>query len=400
MRLFDNSTLVSGIFAPATGIFHVQTATGGIQPGDRLTLWLQNLAFDFIAPAAPGGTVATVEYQFFAAGTGTTHSITVNGRVYSHVETNPSGESSADQATALVAAINAGAGDADVVASIGSVSNAVDLAVQPAAGGQSIAVSASDGNAAATLYQLSPASVAASLAQSINQYDWAGAGLVNSIMASAAADATITISAARAGVVNVSGTTVTWISGTRFSGLHTGDTIGLGANRWRRVDGRFAYAVDADCDGSRPDRRKLSGAARRLRRQHDHCSGVEQNQHAQHRRAIHQTCGRHLRWHLAACPIDFTALGIDQLRQAWLTFAPALTDSAAYADTEWSATFSNWTVSDPNGKRPLKIAGPGSVRIGNADSAAHYAGTTWAIEAGFFFEDSARSPALPAIPSR
>jgi hypothetical protein len=82
--------------------------------------------------------------------------------------------------------------------------------------------------------------------------------------------------------------------------------------------------------------------------------------------------------------IDFTALGIDQLRQAWLTFAPALTDSAAYADTEWAATFSNWSVADPQGKRPLSIASAGSVRIGSANSAVQYTGTDWALEAGFF----------------
>ena len=35
-----------------------------------------------------------VEYQFFVPGTaGTTHSITINGRVYSHDETNPIGQS-------------------------------------------------------------------------------------------------------------------------------------------------------------------------------------------------------------------------------------------------------------------------------------------------------------------
>jgi hypothetical protein len=79
--------------------------------------------------------------------------------------------------------------------------------------------------------------------------------------------------------------------------------------------------------------------------------------------------------------IDFTALGIDQLRQAWLTFSPERNPSGAYADTEWSVIVSNWTVTDPNGKRPLKIAGPGSTRVGSRDPWVTYSGTSWAEEA-------------------
>ena len=56
------------------------------------------------------------------------------------------------------------------------------------------------------------------------------------------------------------------------------------------------------------------------------------------------------------CTIDFTALGIDQLRQCWLTFAPSLT-AGTYAAIEWQAIFSNWqlagadTVTGPSGRR-------------------------------------------------
>ena len=137
-----------------------------------------------------------------------------------------------------MAGINAGSGDPQVIAAIGSVSNSVDLTVHPMAGSVSIPVSATDGNASATLYQLTIVTVAATMAQLINQYDWASAGLVNSIMASAASDGSLTITAARTGTVNVNGMTVTWVSGTRFPGLHTGDTIWIGTS-----GAMVAYAV-------------------------------------------------------------------------------------------------------------------------------------------------------------
>ena len=69
--------------------------------------------------------------------------------------------------------------------------------------------------------------------------------------------------------------------------------------------------------------------------------------------------------------IDFTALGIDQLRQAWLTFAPAAPAGqllSSSAGVSGDVVFSNWTVTDPNNKRPLFVAGPGSVRIEESDA--------------------------------
>jgi hypothetical protein len=81
-------------------------------------------------------------------------------------------------------------------------------------------------------------------------------------------------------------------------------------------------------------------------------------------------------WHIS---LDFSALGIDKIRQAWVTFAPKLANGTYYSDTEWTATFSNWSVQDPDDIRLLKIAGPGSLRIGNADPACDYVGS-WASQ--------------------
>jgi hypothetical protein len=81
--------------------------------------------------------------------------------------------------------------------------------------------------------------------------------------------------------------------------------------------------------------------------------------------------------------LDFSALGLSSVRQLWLTFAAALNyDSGsvnpslvAYAASEWSAVFSNWTVGDPGGVTPLKLAGPGSVTVASNDSWARRAGS-------------------------
>jgi hypothetical protein len=78
--------------------------------------------------------------------------------------------------------------------------------------------------------------------------------------------------------------------------------------------------------------------------------------------------------------LDFTALGIANVRQAWFTFAPQLPASSAYADTEWTATFSNWSTSDPNNIGILQIAGPDSLRVGNADSGCAYSAAGWSVQ--------------------
>ena len=79
--------------------------------------------------------------------------------------------------------------------------------------------------------------------------------------------------------------------------------------------------------------------------------------------------------------IDFSALGITQLRRLWLTISPQLIGGVAYSDTNWVVTVTSWSVSDPSSHRPLKIAGPGSVRIGSRDSWVTYSGSSWVEEA-------------------
>ena len=65
-------------------------------------------------------------------------------------------------------------------------------------------------------------------------------------------------------------------------------------------------------------------------------------------------------WHVH---IDFSTLGWSNVDKVWWTIAPALPAGQAYQSTEWQMVVTNWTVTDSAGKRPLKVAGPGSVRI-------------------------------------
>jgi hypothetical protein len=61
-------------------------------------------------------------------------------------------------------------------------------------------------------------------------------------------------------------------------------------------------------------------------------------------------------WHLS---VDFSALGWTNLQKLWLTFAPALANSSAYASTEWSVTVSNWTVTRTQRCAPTPGRGAG-----------------------------------------
>lgn len=94
-------------------------------------------------------------------------------------------------------------------------------------------------------------------------------------------------------------------------------------------------------------------------------------------------------WHVR---LDFSALGIDQVRQAWLTFAPELADSAPYVDSEWEAVFTNWQITaDPNSVSALQVAGPGSVRVEESDAWCSFAGSSWqSTDTGWFSQGFAK----------
>lgn len=373
VSLWDNATLVSGSFNAASATVTVTTSGSGIQAFDRTTLWFQNLAFDYIAPNGS----ATAEFAFFAAGTGTEHSITINGRTYSHTETNSAGESSADQADALVATISS---DPDVTAAIGSAAHVVHLTVRNTRSGVDIPVSASGGNASVNMRLTTPAIVAAELAAQINGTNWISANPTHGLLA-AASGAQITITAARYGTVSTNGNLVTFGSGTRFPGLVPGNTIRINGAAYTiagvQSSTQLTLTTSAGTQTDIPGLAPRGGVDGNLLSLYEiHKTGTLLLDQAE----IHLSGGSSdATWN---CTFDFAALGLPSLRQLWFTFAPAL-QAGAFSTAEWEATFSNWSLTGPEAKRLLKVAGSGSVRLEETDTACRFTGT-WNVESGFY----------------
>ena len=66
--------------------------------------------------------------------------------------------------------------------------------------------------------------------------------------------------------------------------------------------------------------------------------------------------------------------GYPEVRLMWLTFAPPLANASAFSSTEWEATFTNWTLTGPEEKRTLQVAGPRSVAGRRHRSVVHFTG--------------------------
>jgi hypothetical protein len=224
------------------------------------------------------------------------------------------------------------------------------------------------------------ADVAQWFANAINTYDWSTFAQSSvSVIASSDANGNLTLKNARTGHVTVSGADVQWSDGIKFPGIAAGSTIYIGAVAYTvasinsptsltltsaaAASGTFPYLAEyGGSDGNgvavymvvRPGNVTLQVNNPELQMSGGNSDNVV--------------------WNVS---LDFSALGIDQIRQAWLTFAPKLPVSGGYNDTEWTATFSNWTVTDPHNVRTLQIAGPGSVRAGNGDASCSYSGAGW-----------------------
>jgi hypothetical protein len=386
IRLWDNAMLAGAAFPAAAASVNVLTSGAGVQPYDRLTVWYQNLAFDYIVPGPYSAAL-----QFFAVKTGTAHSITVNGRTYTHVESAPLGESSAAVAAALIAAVNT-PGDPDVTASAGSVSNAVALAVNPGSAGNFISISASDGNAAVTLFLSTPALVAAQIAAQINGTNWLTANPTYALLA-ATNGPQINIAAAGYGSVNVTGTAVTWVSGARFAGILPGATILIAGTAYAVAS--VQSPVQLTLTTAPPAASGVACVAARGGRDGNMIQlyALWKTSTLTLDQAQFQLAGGSsaVTWN---CTIDFTALGIDQLRQCWLTFAPSLS-AGTFTATEWQAVFSNWQLTDPNAVSALQVAGPGSVRIEEYDGACTWQGN-WSVESGSYSRCYASGTSDPA----
>jgi hypothetical protein len=385
--LWDHATLADTDFPAATATCNVLTSGSGVRAFDRITLWYQNLAFDYVVPEGE----PTYTFLFYALGTGTSHSITVNGRTYSHTETDPVGENSAAQASALLAAM---AGDPDVLASPGSSPNAVTLTVRPERAGIALPVSASDGNGFLIMRLTTPELVAAALADEINAAtDWSAANTTHALLAQNTG-AQIQITAARYGTVNVEGYSVTLASGHVFAGLSPGSDFLLAGTRMT------VASVDSPRHLTLTTSAATSSGTRYVAPRGGH-DGNLIALYATSKTAtlsldqteIALTGGRSdVTWR---CSVDFTSAGLEDLRQCWLTFAPALV-SGPYQATEWEAVFTNWALTGPEATKALSVAGAGSVRLEERDQSCVFTpATSWNVEAGFYSKYFARATSDP-----
>lgn len=386
---------LAGLATTATGqtaaneLFTINS-TSTPQQFDRVQLIYLNNVFDFIVPFPNTNYVPS----FFALGIGNAHNITINAVVYNFVET--AGMSSAQLATAIANVINssnAGAGDPNYLATPST--NTVICSPKNSTG-LSIAFTASDGNAGATKWatNLPLYTVANELVTQINAYNWTVPNPSIAIRTEILPSPTpsFRVFASRFGLVNVAGRVVTFVSGENFLGMAVGDII--------RANGVVTEVQSIASPISLVTVDALGTAGGVLYTANG--GGVDGNGIDVYELHKTDTCyiTPSLSTQLAGgqsatslhLSIDFTTLGIDSIRQAWLTFAPALNyDStpgqpslAAYEDEEWSAVFTNWQLTDPSNNLQLQISGPGSARSASQDSTGiTYAGT-WARLAGFY----------------
>ncbi len=372
IRLWDHATLSGNSFPAASASFHV--VNGGVQPGDQVSVWYQDLAFAYTVPGGRGSSAA-----YFWQDAGTTASISVGSATYTYAVTTTGGE---DGATIAAGVAAAAAGDPQV--SFTATGSSVSFAPKVNTGDT---VNVSGYN----LWLVTDAPeqfIAAELAAQINGANWIAANTPHGLLASATG-AQVAVTAARYGTVNVSGTAVSWVSGTRFTGITPGSSFRIGGAEYTVAS--VSSPTSLTLTASAPS---VTGAAYLAPR-----GGYDGNMIRLYtlaatstltldQSAIQLTGGSSaVSWN---CTLDFTALGIDRLRQCWLTFAPALTYAAAFTPVEWQATFSNWQLTGDGSVAALQVAGPGSVRIEQNDSACTYTGS-WSEESGFYSQYFARA---------
>lgn len=365
--LWDHATLVGPAFPAASATITV-IAAAGIQPNNRLTLFYQSLAFDYTVPGGLSGSAA-----YFWQNAPSTAGITVGAATYTYNVTTPGGESGA-----VIAAGVAAQAAADPQVAFTASGATIAFASKVNTGG----VVNVSGSSLWLITDPPDVFIARQIASQINACDWAVANTTHGLVA-AVDGAAITITAARYGAVNVNGTSVTWVSGTKFAGLTPGSTIFLAGVA--HVVAGVQSPVQLTLSSAAPAASNVAYAAPRGGRDGNMielCSLANSPSTLQFDRASARLAGGSsaVTWR---CSIDFTALGIDQLRQCWLTFAPSLANGCAFTPSEWQAAFSNWQIVDPGSVSALQVAGPGSVRIEENSRACVFT-ANWSVESGFY----------------
>jgi hypothetical protein len=383
LSLLPMATAAPGM-AAASATYTVNGATTAF---DRVQLiYLSNLGYDY---TVPGGLIGHATYFFQAFGT--TATITVNSTPYVYTVTNPAGETGA-----VIAAGVAAAAGADPLVIFTVATNVISFVSRVNTG-----VTANVSGYLLWLITDPPdAYIAKQFVAQINGTNWNLIGPTIALMA-AQSGASFTVYAARYGTVNTAGTAVTFAGGQNFLGSHNGDPIQIGGTWYTIATVNSPASITlTGTAGTQTGAAYLAPGAGRdgnsVALMELHLTGTSYLTPAGASKLTGGADPTSMHFH-----VDFTARGIDSVRQLWLTFAPALKyDSGgvnpalvAFAAVEWSAVFTNWTLVDPNAVLPLKIAGPGSTTLGSRDGWVNYAGTGWSEQGGFYFAGFARMSA-------
>ena len=163
IRLSDPkyATVLKNPDPPASG--SIDIVGENPQPWDRVTLWYQNVAFDYQVQGSASWTV-----PLYVSTPGKSYAVTVDERAYSYA-LQP-GDSAENMRQGVIAAINASGGDPEVVASAGANPGEVVITARPGCTGP-INVTATDFGSH-TLAYATAATVAQALADQINALDY------------------------------------------------------------------------------------------------------------------------------------------------------------------------------------------------------------------------------------
>ena len=193
---------------------------------------------------------------------------------------------------------------------------------------------------------------------------------------------TLTSPAPSSTSISVNGSTVTWVSGPTFTGISAGSTVFINGGSYTVATVPSSVSLTLTTVASSAP---LSGVLASLyvapRGGRDgnliQLYTTSQTSTLSFDQSQFQLAGgsSSVTWNVS---LNFSTLGIDSIRQLWLTFAPSLV-TGTYPSTEWQAVFSNWQLSGPAATQALSVAGPGSVRIEENDTACVYTGN-WVVD--------------------
>ena len=204
--LWDNAMLGDASFPAACATLEVVSPTEP-ELNDEISLWHENLAFSY---TVPGGRFGSATYSWQDAPSSA--SITVGSTTYTYRITTKGGEPAA-----IVAAGVASAALGDPLVSFSAEGGIVTFAPKVNTGAVV--------NVSGYLLWLvtdSPSSfIAADLTKQINAFNWTAANTLYGLIATNNGSS-ITLTAARYGSVAVTGTSVAWSAGAKFSGLVPG----------------------------------------------------------------------------------------------------------------------------------------------------------------------------------